>query len=147
MRESAFCVLRNDQQLQISQHHSPLVAMPPRISPTVLSLLFRHMPRPHSLSTRHLLNHQFLFTRHVCSTSPKPIHRPTREATAAHDLPEVEKLTTIVDFNQPLYTSKLVDRTILVTGGASGLGAAIVLRLSELGFIHPAPIVRKASIH
>lgn len=65
----------------------------------------------------------------------KANHSPTHQATGAHDLSDSEKMTAIIDFSKPLDTSQLVDKTVLVTGGASGLGAAIVLGLSELGLI------------
>lgn len=82
-----------------------------------------------------LAKSQSLLTRYVCSTSPEVTRSPTRKATGAQGFSDSEKLTAIIDFNRPLDTSKLVDKTIIVTGGASGIGAAIVLRLSELGLV------------
>jgi 5'-hydroxyaverantin dehydrogenase len=44
-------------------------------------------------------------------------------------------MATPVDFHSPLDTSNLKDRSVLITGAASGIGLACAIKMAESGAI------------
>lgn len=51
------------------------------------------------------------------------------------DLPSTFRCTKPVDFSKEVDTGNLKDKSVIVTGGASGLGAGFVNAIARAGFV------------